>query len=321
MSLQNTQMKFLATRMLIEQPKIEMIFHKPILLKEVIEGLNVLPDGVYCDFTFGGGGHSRKILEKLGVNGRLVAFDQDEKAIENIWDDERLILIRSNFRYADRFLKYLGIEKVDGVLADLGVSSHQLDEDSRGFSYRDRTFLDMRMNQEQKRSAEEILNEYSELQLQTIFSGYGEIRNSKQLAKAIVAARSQSKILTSSDIDRIVATVVKGDRNRYLAQLYQAVRIEVNDEFGALKQMLGFLENILKPGGRIAIISFHSLEDRFVKNMIKKSDIEGKLSTDLYGKPELKFREVVKGVITAGKEELKENSRAKSAKLRIAERI
>jgi len=298
-----------------------MIFHKPILLKEVIEGLNVLPDGVYCDFTFGGGGHSRKILEKLGVNGRLVAFDQDEKAIENVWDDERLILVRSNFRYADKFLRYLGIEKVDGVLADLGVSSHQLDEDSRGFSFRSKTLLDMRMNQEQKWSATEILNTYSELQLQTVFSSFGEIRNSKQLAKTIVAARAQGKIRSSSDIDRIVATVIMGDRNRYLAQLYQAIRIEVNDEFGALKQMLGFLEDILKPGGRLAIISFHSLEDRFVKNLIKKSNINGDLSTDMYGKPLLKFREVVKGVVTAGKQELKENSRSKSAKLRIAERI
>jgi 16S rRNA (cytosine1402-N4)-methyltransferase len=298
-----------------------MIFHKPILLNEVIEGLNILPNGVYCDFTFGGGGHSRRILEKLGAKGRLVAFDQDEKAIENVWDDKRLILIRSNFRYADKFLRYLGIEKVDGVLADLGVSSHQLDVDSRGFSYRDKNELDMRMNREQKMNAVDILNTYSESELVSVFSGYGEIRNSKQLAKAIVGSRMTGKIRNSSDIDRIIGTVIKGEKNRYLAQLYQAIRIEVNDEFGALKQMLGFLENILKPGGRLAVISFHSLEDRFVKNLIKKSDVEGNLSTDMYGRQIFKFREVVKGVVVAGKEELAENSRAKSAKLRIAERL
>jgi len=298
-----------------------MIFHKPILLNEVIEGLNILPNGVYCDFTFGGGGHSRRILEKLGAKGRLVAFDQDEKAIENVWDDERLILIRSNFRYADKFLRYLGIEKVDGVLADLGVSSHQLDVDLRGFSYRDKNELDMRMNREQKLNAVDILNTYSESELVSVFSGYGEIRNSKQLAKAIVGSRMTGKIRNSSDIDRIIGTVIKGEKNRYLAQLYQAIRIEVNDEFGALKQMLGFLENILKPGGRLAVISFHSLEDRFVKNLIKKSDVEGNLSADMYGRQIFKFREVVKGVVVAGKEELAENSRAKSAKLRIAERL
>jgi len=280
-----------------------------------------LPNGVYCDFTFGGGGHSRRILEKLGAKGRLVAFDQDEKAIENVWDDKRLILIRSNFRYADKFLRYLGIEKVDGVLADLGVSSHQLDVDSRGFSYRDKNELDMRMNREQKMNAVDILNTYSESELVSVFSGYGEIRNSKQLAKAIVGSRMTGKIRNSSDIDRIIGTVIKGEKNRYLAQLYQAIRIEVNDEFGALKQMLGFLENILKPGGRLAVISFHSLEDRFVKNLIKKSDVEGNLSTDMYGRQIFKFREVVKGVVVAGKEELAENSRAKSAKLRIAERL
>lgn len=280
-----------------------------------------MPNGVYCDFTFGGGGHSRRILEKLGAKGRLVAFDQDEKAIENVWDDKRLILIRSNFRYADKFLRYLGIEKVDGVLADLGVSSHQLDVDSRGFSYRDKNELDMRMNREQKMNAVDILNTYSESELVSVFSGYGEIRNSKQLAKAIVGSRMTGKIRNSSDIDRIIGTVIKGEKNRYLAQLYQAIRIEVNDEFGALKQMLGFLENILKPGGRLAVISFHSLEDRFVKNLIKKSDVEGNLSTDMYGRQIFKFREVVKGVVVAGKEELAENSRAKSAKLRIAERL
>ncbi|HAQ38332.1 MAG TPA: 16S rRNA (cytosine(1402)-N(4))-methyltransferase RsmH [Saprospiraceae bacterium] len=298
-----------------------MIFHKPILLNEVIEGLNIVPHGVYCDFTFGGGGHSRKILEKLGAKGRLVAFDQDEKAIENVWDDDRLILIRSNFRYADKFLRYLGIEKVDGVLADLGVSSHQLDVDSRGFTYRDRNELDMRMNRKQKLNAVDILNTYSESELVSVFSGYGEIRNSKQLAKAFVRSRMTGKIRNSSDIDRIIGTVIKGEKNRYLAQLYQAIRIEVNDEFGALKQMLGFLENILKPGGRLTVISFHSLEDRFVKNLIKKSDVEGNISTDIYGRQIFKFREVVKGVVVAGKEELYQNSRAKSAKLRIAERL
>lgn len=298
-----------------------MIFHKPILLKEVIEGLNILPHGVYCDFTFGGGGHSKKILEMLGDDGRLVAFDQDAKAIENIWNDERLILIRSNFRYADKFLRYLGIDQVDGVLADLGVSSHQLDQEERGFSYREKTLLDMRMNREQKLTAADVLNHYSAEELQNVFSAYGEIRNSKQLSRVIVSARSTGKIRSSSDIDRIVGPVIMGDRNRYLAQLFQAVRIEVNDEFGALKQMLGFLENIIKPGGRLAVISFHSLEDRFVKNLIKKSNVEGKNPKDHFGRPEFKFREVVKGVVLAGDAELKENSRAKSAKLRIAERL
>lgn len=298
-----------------------MTFHKPILLKETIDGLRILPDGVYVDLTFGGGGHSRAILDKLGAKGRLISFDQDEEAIENAIDDERFVLIRSNFRYAHKYLRLLGIGEVDGVMADIGVSSHQFDEPGRGFSYRFEEVLDMRMNTLQKRSAVEVINTYEEHELVRIFSRYGEVRNSKQLARQIVEKRKERMIRTGDELNGVLLKVIRGDKNRYLAQVYQAIRIEVNDELEALKLMLGAMAKVLRPGGRLAVLSFHSLEDRIVKKFIKYGNVEGEQRKDAFGNVERVFKEVVKGVVVASDHERKENPRSISAKLRIAEKI
>jgi 16S rRNA (cytosine1402-N4)-methyltransferase len=298
-----------------------MTFHKPILLKETIDGLRIVPDGVYVDLTFGGGGHSREILNNLGANGRLAGFDQDEEALKNAPTDDRLILIRSNFRYAHKYLRLMGVEKIDGVLADIGVSSHQFDEPSRGFSYRSGERLDMRMNRLQQKSAIEVLNDYDETQLVSVFSGYGEVRNSKQLARLIVERRAGHRIETGDDLLTILDRVIRGDRNRYLAQVFQAIRIEVNDELGALEEMLEAMGQMLKPGGRLVVLSFHSLEDRIVKKFIKTGNAEGRVMKDEYGNLKRPYREVVKGVLQATEAERKENPRSGSAKLRIAEKI
>lgn len=298
-----------------------MTFHKPILLKETIEGLKVVPDGVYVDMTYGGGGHSGAILNELNANGRLVSFDQDVDALNNRVDDERLILIRSNFRYAHKYLRLLGLENVDGVMADIGVSSHQFDESGRGFSYRFDAELDMRMNRDQKLDAKTVLNEYGEGDLLRIFSNYGEVRNSRQLARKIVGVRKEVGIHTGGDLLNILDQVSRGDKQRYAAQVFQAIRIEVNDELGALKEMLQNVGSVLKPGGRLVVLSFHSLEDRIVKRFIKTGNVEGKVRKDAYGVVERTFKEVYKGVMTASEEEIKENPRSKSAKLRIAEKI
>jgi 16S rRNA (cytosine1402-N4)-methyltransferase len=298
-----------------------MTFHKPILLKEVIEGLNIQPGGVYVDMTFGGGGHSRAIIDKLGANGHLVSFDQDEDALKNAINDPRFTLMRSNFRYAHRFIRLMGFGQVDGVMADIGVSSYQFDEAGRGFSYRFDKPLDMRMNRLQEKSAVDVLNNYPESRLVEIFSAFGEIRNSKQLARRIVQKRNEKKIVTGDDLKNAIDDLIRGDRNRYLAQLYQSVRIEVNDEIGALKEMLESTKEILKPGGRLVVLSFHSLEDRIVKRFIKTGNVEGVAEKDEYGGIRKTFREVVKGVVQAPEEERKENPRSISAKLRIAERL
>ncbi|CAN5756197.1 16S rRNA (cytosine(1402)-N(4))-methyltransferase RsmH [soil metagenome] len=294
-------------------------YHVPVLLKESVEALSLKPDGVYVDCTFGGGGHSREILKALGPKGKLVAFDQDADAASNLPKDERVVFIPQNFRHVQRFLRLYGIEKVEGLLADLGVSSHQFDEGSRGFSYRFDAMLDMRMDQKQKKTAADILNRYDAAQLQQMFSSYGEVTNSKTLATAIVAARTRQPFKTISDLLRVLSAFAKGNPNRYYSQVFQALRIEVNEELDALKDLLNQLVTIVKPGGRIAIITFHSLEDRMVKQFLKQGSFE--ITEDpLYGGQGVSpFTLVSKKPIVASKEELNKNVRSRSASLRVAE--
>ena len=298
-------------------------YHKPVLLEESIEGLNIdsQKKQIFVDLTFGGGGHSGFMLSKMGKLGKLFAFDQDVEAIENSIKDERLILLESNFRYFNKFLKLFEIAEVDGILADLGVSSHQFDDGKRGFSYRADEKLDMRMNQKQKVDAIVVLNEYEESELVKVFSKYGEIRNSKQLARKIVQHRQRFVIDTTGGLINCVESVIRGNKIKYLSQLFQAIRIEVNDEIGALNEMLNNTRKVLRKGGRLVMLSYHSLEDRAVKNLIKRGNAEGVIVKDEYGHIDRPFKEVVKGVITSEKDEIESNSRARSAKLRIAERI
>ena len=298
-----------------------MVFHKPILVKEAIEGLHIVPDGVYVDMTYGGGGHSGEILKALGGSGRLVAFDQDEDACRNAKPDPRFTLIRSNFRYAGKHLRLLGLEKINGVLADLGVSSHQFDAGERGFSYRYDASLDMRMNQRQDLTAQWVLNRYDERDLLRIFSEYGEVRNSKELVRHVLRKRAEQEIRTTGELERILQPVIRGDRQRYLAQVFQALRIEVNGELRALEEMLESVGSLLFPGGRLVVLTFHSIEDRIVKRFIRTGNTGGIEQKDLYGVIHRPFRDVVKGVIEASAEECRENPRANSAKLRIAEKI
>lgn len=298
-------------------------YHKSVLLEESVEGLAIDSNKkqIFVDLTFGGGGHSGYILKKMGKNSKLFAFDQDVDAIENNIEDERLTLIESNFRYFDKFLRLFDIFEVDGILADLGVSSFQFDEGSRGFSYRVNEKLDMRMNRNQDFSAIDVVNEYPEKDLVTIFSKYGEIRNSKQLANKIVQCRRRFAIEYSGDLIKCIEGVIRGNKFQYLSQLFQAIRIEVNDEINALSDMLKITEKVLKKGGRLSVISFHSLEDRLVKNLIKKGNPEGVVIKDEFGNIRKPFKEVVKGIISPSEEEIKSNIRARSAKLRIAEKI
>jgi len=298
-------------------------YHKPVLLEESIEGLNIdsQKKQIFVDLTFGGGGHSGFMLSKMGKLGKLFAFDQDVEAIENSIKDERLILLESNFRYFNKFLKLFEIAEVDGILADLGVSSHQFDDGKRGFSYRADEKLDMRMNQKQKVDAIVVLNEYEESELVKVFSKYGEIRNSKQLARKIVQHRQRFVINTTGGLINCVESVIRGNKIKYLSQLFQAIRIEVNDEIGALNEMLNNTRKVLRKGGRLVMLSYHSLEDRAVKNLIKRGNAEGVIVKDEYGHIDRPFKEVVKGVITSEKDEIESNPRARSAKLRIAERI
>jgi 16S rRNA (cytosine1402-N4)-methyltransferase len=297
-------------------------YHVPVLLSEVIESLRINPSGIYVDCTFGGGGHSRAILQNLGSQGRLLAFDQDVDARQNIPDDERVTFLPHNFRHVQRFLRLQGIEAVDGVLADLGVSSHQFDEAERGFSTRFNARLDMRMDQRQNLTAADVLNTYSEQQLHKLFEQFGEVTNSKTLARTIVEARRTQKISTIEEFKSSVSGIVKGNPNKYFAQVFQALRIEVNDEMGALKEMLEQLPKVLKTGGRVAVITFHSIEDRIVKvyfrdNSFDRTDdnpFETKVS-----KNELKV--VNKKPIVASPEEIRRNPRSRSAKLRVAEKI
>ncbi|MCK9254733.1 MAG: 16S rRNA (cytosine(1402)-N(4))-methyltransferase RsmH [Bacteroidales bacterium] len=298
------------------------MYHEPVLLKESIEGLNINPDGVYVDATYGGGGHSAEILSKLSSKGRLIAFDQDKDAHKNKLHDTRLSLIYGNFRYIQNYLEYLGYSSVNGILADLGISSHQIDEYTRGFSYRLGGKLDMRMNDKQKLSASDILNNYDEKNLYFIFNKYCEITNTKKLVNLILEYRIYNKIETIEEfIDLISPITPKNKEYKYLSQVFQAIRISVNDEINALKDFLNSCSKITKIGSRLSIISYHSLEDRLVKNLIKTGNTEGKIETDIFGVSNLNFKAINKKIILPSTEEIEKNSRAKSAKLRIAEKI
>jgi len=298
----------------------ETFYHVPVLYEETIAALNILPNGVYVDCTFGGGGHAKGILEKLNADGRLIAFDQDADAQKNIPQDERLIFVPHNFRHLQRFLKLYKYEKVNGILADLGVSSFQFNEAERGFSTRFNGPLDMRMDKRIEKKASDILLQYSEIQLHKLFEQYGEVSNSKTLAKHIVQQRSNSSLQNIDAFKNMLQPVVKGNPNKYLAQVFQALRIEVNDEMGALKEMLNQLPNVLLPKARVAIITFHSIEDRIVKNFFKQAnDDENENPFSTKTKEEI-FKIITKKPIVPSAEEIKNNSRARSAKLRVAER-
>ena len=295
-------------------------YHNPVLLKETVEGLNIQPSGVYVDVTFGGGGHSREILKHLGPSGKLYAFDQDKDALANKIEDERFTLINENFRFIKRFLRFYGVRKVDGILGDFGVSSHQFDVAERGFSTRFESRLDMRMNQQSSLSAFEVINNYEEKQLRDVLAQYGELRNAPKIARSIVSARKEGEIATSEQLKVVLQPFLPAGReHKILAQIYQAVRIEVNQEIEALKEFLLQTEDLLKPGGRLSLISYHSLEDRLVKRYIRSGMFEGEPEKDFYGNISVPFQKVGKMIVPAA-EEIKTNNRARSARLRIAER-
>ena len=300
---------------------MQSAYHIPVLLREVIEALAIQPDGVYVDCTFGGGGHARAILEKLGPDGRLIAFDQDEDAQQNLPNDARLLFIPQNFRHVHRFLRLHKINAVDGLLADLGVSSHQFDEAARGFSTRFDAAMDMRMDRRLERTAFTLLNTYEEAKLHKLFEQYGEVTNAKTLARHIVQVRKSQSLRTIEGFKQAIRESVKGNPNKYFAQVFQALRIEVNDEIGALKELLEQLPLVIKPGGRAAIITFHSLEDRLVKQFFRAGTLEEKESNPfLAEEPVKEWQLVYKKPITASEEELKQNPRSRSAKLRVATR-
>ena len=305
------------------QSPIPNNYHVPVLYKESLDALNIHPGGTYVDCTFGGGGHSKGILERLGADGKLVAFDQDADAQQNLPNDERIIFVPQNFRHLQRFLRLHNVLPVDGVLADLGVSSHQFDEGTRGFSTRFDGPLDMRMDQRQPATARDILLTYTEQQLHKLFEQYGEVTNSKTLAKHIVQNRNNSSLQTIDALKTMLQPVVKGNPNKYLAQVFQALRIEVNDEMGALKEMLQQLPGILRPGGRAAVITFHSIEDRLVKNFFKNESFEEAVDENPFISTvkEKQLKVITKKPIEASPEEIKRNTRSRSAKLRVAERI
>ena len=295
-----------------------MEYHNPVLLKESIDGLNIKPDGVYVDVTFGGGGHSREILSRLNENGKLFAFDQDEDAKRNVIDDPRFTLIPQNFRFVKRYLRFYGVKKVDGILADLGVSSHQFDVAERGFSTRFDANLDMRMNQSGELSAFDVINKYDEEKLTNVLFNYSELRNAKDIAKRIVEAREVEKIKTSFQLKEILAAFVpKSQEHKVLAQIFQGIRIEVNQEIEALKEFLLQVPELLNEGGRLSVLSYHSLEDRLVKRFIRSGLFEGEPIKDFYGNVTVPLKKVGKMVIPSF-QEIKKNSRARSAKLRIA---
>lgn len=299
---------------------MEYSYHVPVLLKESLEGLAINPAGTYVDTTFGGGGHSRAILAALGSRGRLLAFDQDPQVQQNAIDDERFTLIPQNFRHIKRFLRFYGVKQVDGVLADFGVSSYQFDTAERGFSTRLEGALDMRMNPEALLSAYEVVNTYEEEALSTLFFRYGELSQSRQIARTIVQQRSTKPIATTGELKQVVQRFLpKGKENKVLAQLYQAIRIEVNGELAALEELLLQLPEIVRPGGRIALISYHSLEDRLVKRFIRDGQFSGEPQKDFYGNLLTPFQKVGKAIV-ATQEEIAQNNRARSAVLRVAER-
>ena len=296
------------------------MYHVPVLLEESVSGLNIDPDGVYLDLTFGGGGHSREILKRL-KDGCLIGFDQDSDALANVPDDRRFIFVNHNFRYLRNFLRYCGYDEADGILADLGVSSHEFDEAGRGFSFRFDAELDMRMNQRSRLKATDILNTYSEENLIRIFRNYGEVDNVRRLVDLIVNARTGKMITRSEEFLQVIAPCVpKQKEKKYLAQVYQALRIEVNGELEALEDMLKEAERALRPGGRLVVITYHSLEDRIVKNFLKSGNFEGKVEKDFYGHVKRNFELVNRKVIVPSEEEIERNPRARSAKLRIAEK-
>ena len=297
-------------------------YHVPVLLQESIDGLNIKPDGIYVDVTFGGGGHSREILNRLGGNGHLYSFDQDEDAEKNILDDDRFTFVRSNFRYLHNWMRYYNVAHIDGLLADLGVSSHHFDDETRGFSFRFDAPLDMRMNNRSGVTAAEILNTYSEEMLADIFYIYGELKNARKIAAAIVKARSYKNIEKTGDLMQETEKLFLREREKKeIAKLFQALRIEVNHEMDALKEMLNGAKEILNEGGRLSVITYHSLEDRIVKNMMKAGNVEGRVTQDFYGRTEAPFRLISNRVITPSEEEQERNPRSRSAKLRIAEKV
>ena len=298
------------------------LYHVPALLNESVDGLKVLPSGIYVDVTFGGGGHSREILNRLGENGRLLGFDQDEDAIANAISDKRFTFVRSNFRYLKNFLRYHNIEKVDGVIADLGVSSHHFDDSVRGFSFRFSGDLDMRMNRGASLNAADILNKYQEDKLADVFYKWGELKNARRIASSVVEFRSKKRIEKTDDLLEIVSPFTRRDKEKkILAQAFQALRIEVNGEMEALTDMLRQSLDVLKPGGRLSVISYHSLEDRLVKNFIRTGNFEGNLEKDFFGNPLTPFESINRKVIVPSEEEQNKNPRSRSAKLRVAEKI
>ncbi len=295
-------------------------YHIPVLLHQSISALNIQPDGIYVDATFGGGGHSSEIIKQLNT-GHLYCFDQDPDAQQNALNDDHCTFIPQNFRHIQKFLRLERITKIDGILADLGVSSYQFDQASRGFSIRFDADLDMRMNSNQPLTAADVLNTYSEKQLQHLFSEYGEIRNSRQLAEAIRKQRAIDTFRTTGNLVDVARSVLKGELNKYLAQVFQAIRMEVNDELGALKEMLNAIPKILKPGGRIVVISYHSLEDRLVKNLIRSGNTDGIEEEDIRGRKNKVFNIITKKPVMADENEQMKNPRSRSAKMRVGEKV
>lgn len=297
-------------------------YHVPVLLQESIDGLDIKPDGIYVDVTFGGGGHSKEILSRLGKKGHLYSFDQDADAEQNIVNDERFTFVRSNFRYIRNWMRYYGVEEIDGLLADLGVSSHHFDDETRGFSFRFDSPLDMRMNKRAGKTAADILNDYEEERLADIFYLYGELKNARRLASAIVTSRQQKRIDTTGDLMTVTEKLLRSEKEKKdLAKLFQALRIEVNHEMDALRDMLNGACLLLKEGGRLSVITYHSLEDRMVKNVMKAGNTEGKIEHDFFGRISSPLRLINNKVITPDENELQNNPRSRSAKLRIAEKI
>ncbi len=296
-------------------------YHIPVLLKESIKGLNIIPDGVYVDATFGGGGHTKEILNHLNSSGKVIAFDQDDDAIENQIDDKRLKLIKSNFKYLTNHLNYLQINKIDGLLADFGISSYQIDTEIRGFSIRFDSDLDMRMNKDQKKEAKQILNNYSSDDLNYIFKNFGELNNYKKVTQTIISQRSKQKIITTGDLINILKPISPPkNNNKFLAKIFQAIRIEVNDELSVIKKLLEASSQYLNKGGRLVCISYHSLEDRLVKRYIQNGSFNQQVESDIYGNKNTYFRKIGK-IVTPSEYELNKNKRSRSAKLRIAEKI
>lgn len=298
-----------------------MDYHDPVLLKETVDGLDIKPGGIYVDVTFGGGGHSREILKRLDATGKLFAFDQDQDAQANALNDERFTLIPENFRFAKRFLRFYGAAKVDGILGDFGVSSHQFDVAERGFSTRFDAKLDMRMNQQAKLSAHQVVNEYEEAELSRVLLEYGELRNAPKIARTLVSVRKDKTIDTTEDLKEALQSFLpRGREHKILAQIYQAIRIEVNQELEVLKEFLQQTEDLLKPGGRLSLISYHSLEDRLVKRYMRNGLFQGEPEKDMFGNFSVPFKKVG-GLIVPSREEIKKNNRARSAKLRVAEKL